>query len=685
MNKIVDKLFNFAYKFILIFSIIVFSIALIGSIFFYVNRSYNYFNPILLISGSIIYLFIILRLYKFIINLDDKKKKIASLILIIFQFILLFISTRLIRSIPQVDLIHILTGINSLNNKGFLINNEYFSVYPNNKFLLIILYGLSKISGGNAELIYSLLSCSCITITSFFTYKIVKEMSNINKALISLFICVFSPIFYLYVSYYYTDILMLPFASILIYLIVKQEKIDSIKKITLYGILIGIVSIIGYKIRAVAIFILFAYFGYLILLKRFKHLFKCCLPIFIGITFAFCSINIVENKVFTSLDSSKQFPITHWIMMGVNKKTNGYYSQDDYNLSFSATNVKNRIALNISEIKSRIKNNGITGNLKLVLEKIIAVWGKGDYSYQKYLDLSSVYNTSYDYLIKDKNIVINYLLQISKIGLLFLVILSFMQLYKENKKSLIAISLFLSIVFYIIWEVCPRYGLSFLPWLIIISSYTYDSLEFKLKKIDSNVIIKCIILILTFITLGVSFNKYTETSYRNTLISKDTSKKIEYIDLDYKHTIEQSMVLNRKFNIIKLKFDYFDNNLDTYTLRILNKSKKIIYEKNFTVSELKQKEYTTFKLDKTIDDGVYYINLSTESENPISVALSYKEEFDFYPDGELIINNKKHDGDLMFEVIKKEKRGIYTYLGYMSVMVMAILVAYVVLFKKEEK
>ena len=69
MKNLVNKMFNFVNKFLLIFTIICFSISLIGAIFFYTNRSYDYLNPLVLIVGSIIYLLLLLlfslSIYKF--------------------------------------------------------------------------------------------------------------------------------------------------------------------------------------------------------------------------------------------------------------------------------------------------------------------------------------------------------------------------------------------------------------------------------------------------------------------------------------------------------------------------------------------------------------------------------------------------------------------------------------------
>ena len=63
-------------------------------------------------------------MYKVIIKLDDKKKKIIVGILLGLQFILLLISAFVISSIPQVDLIHILTEINRLNDVIDILNNQ---------------------------------------------------------------------------------------------------------------------------------------------------------------------------------------------------------------------------------------------------------------------------------------------------------------------------------------------------------------------------------------------------------------------------------------------------------------------------------------------------------------------------------------------------------------------------------
>ena len=42
-------------------------------------------------------------------------------------------------------------------------------------------------------------------------------------------------------------------------------------------------------------------------------------------------------------------------------------------------------------------------------------------------------------------------------------------------------------------------------------------------------------------------------------------------------------------------------------------------------------------------------------------------------------------GDLMFEVVNNEERGIYTYLEYMTIMILTLGMEVIVLFRKKEE
>lgn len=684
MKKAVDNIFKYSYKIILLITIAVFTVALIGACFFYTNRSYDTLNPILLITGSVIYIFFVIKLYRFAVTLNEKRQNILVMILLIGQFFLLFLVTQTVSSIPQVDLIHILTEINSLRETGSILNNNYYSVYPNNKFLLILLYSVSQVSPEHTNIVFGILSSIAVVVTSLFAYKAVKLITDRHKALVCLFICVLSPIFYLYAPYYYTDILMLPFAAILFYLLCKNETVTKLGKNICYSLVIGSIAVIGYKIRAVSVFILIAYFVYLILTKKLRAFVQGIVPILLSAILTLTVISSLEANLFTQNDPSREFPMTHWIMMGVNEKSGGYYSQADYDMSYSAETKEERTQLNLSEIKNRLKELGFGGTLKLAVGKINAVWAKGDYSYQKYLELSGNYNGIYRYLIEDENIVLNYILQINKIGVLILCITALLRLLKENRYSVIAIALFGAVLFYLAWEVCPRYGLSFLPWMIILCAYVPEyNFDLGSKPLSY---IKYTVAVVTVGAMCIGVFTCMTAEDRSNIIAKDTVKKVKYIALDQDTVLTQILDLYGNFDELRLKFKTKDASPDGICkIELIKDGSEIICEKDIQYSELNDGKYTRIKFDDAYPEGKYGIRLSTYTDEGVQVYVSYKEKFDYYPEGELYLNGKSETGDMMFEVLNTESRPLYSIAGYILLCVAVLGIEHFVLFKKEHR
>ena len=673
MKKIID----FGYKIILQFMMLIFFLSLFASIFLVINRDFNYLNPVIIIIGSILYLLFLSKIYKYLINLDLNNKKKIIYIMLFIQLILLIISVSLIKSVPKVDLIHIITELNSLDKNGYILNKEYFEVYPNNRFLLMFLYFISKVIPISKNILFYIVSIISVLITTLFTYKSVNKMFDINKGVLSLIIMVLSPIFYLYVSYYYTDILMLPFVSVVIYLMLKQkDKIDD-KKTIIYGVLIGILSAITYKMRAVGVFVLIAYIIYLVINNKLKIKEKLIkiMPVILSFMIGLFVINIFTNNFYKDKNNKKEFPVYHWIMMGFNSESFGYYTQKDYELSYSKKNIEERKAFNKSEIKKRIDNLGVKGTTKLLLFKIYTIWSKGDYSYQKYISLLKDYNFSYKYLAEDKNLPINYLLQVSKTSVLLLAFLAVIKLMKQKEKSFILIALFGAVIFYLLWEVCPRYGLSFLPWLIILGSYSYDNLNFKYEDKSTFKITRVLLITLTVIIFIIHYNNYTTPVLRENILGKSKSFKRKYVSIENKK-INQSIKVHDDFNEINFKLKFKDDN-GFYNFKLYKDNKLIVNSNNHIVNS----GYATMRFDNMMKKGNYNIELS--SKNKMKAALTYKEMYDYYPEGTLKINGKKHDGDLLFEIKNRSKRPIYGKIEYVLVFLFIILLEYLILYKEK--
>ena len=307
---------------------------------------------------------------------------------------------------------------------------------------------------------------------------------------------------------------------------------------------------------------------------------------------------------------------------------------------------------------------------------------KRSHSYQKYLELVNDFNPSYIYLLEDKNIVINYLLQFSKIVVLFMAIIALINIYKSGRKSIIAISLFGAVLFYLVWEVCPRYGLSFLPWLILLGTCSYDTLNLNFEKFTIFKLFKGSILVITLALFALNFNKYTGIGHKENIVAKDSVTQVRYISLSQDTAITQTLDLYDDFNNIRLKFNVNETDDATYKLEVISQN-EVVYEKDFKTQDLKDDEYTDFYLDKTYGSGSYTVRLSSDSVSDLDVYIAYKEEFDYYPDGILEVNGKEETGDLMFEIVNNEKRGIYTYPEYITIMILTLFMEVIVLLMRK--
>ena len=85
------------------------------------------------------------------------------------------------------------------------------------------------------------------------------------------------------------------------------------------------------------------------------------------------------------------------------------------------------------------------------------------------------------------------------------------------------------------------------------------------------------------------------------------------------------------------------------------------------------------------EGGSYTLRLSSDSTSDLEVYIAYKGKFDYYPNGILEVNGNEETGDLMFEVVNNEERGIYTYVEYMTIMILTLGMEVIVLFRKKEE
>ena len=678
MKKICSKIFDKAYLLLLIILGIIFLILLFQSINIgNVGLNNDYLNPYILILITIVYLLLIFKISKKVIS-SDKKFIIPSLITIFISFIIMLIIPNIIASIPNFDLSSIISEANSLRVSNTISNVHYFSRYPNNLWILYIvtsIYRLADIMSINCNTLSYIFSAISVSLSFLFIYLSVKKISNSRVAFVLLLFTALNPIFYLYITYYYNDVFTLLTISLLTYLllIINNNKIIFFNIIL--GLIIGTLSYISFQIRAVAIFVLISYYVMLIFTKKLKKLSIITIPIILGIILGTFINSSVRNSYDFNNNNDEVNSYTHFIMMGLNKEYNGIWNYDDFLISYNASNYNERKKINVEEIKKRLSDMSLREKYDLFSTKYKYTWANGDCGFYNYYNIVNSINHGYEYIVGNKTIILNYILQVNRIILYilaFLTILIEIYNYKKDKYNFLIITILGAFLFYTFWESHPRYSLSFLPIFIIMCGINYDKISnFNLEKITINFnkkqkvlnknklkkLFSYLIIVITTILYIINYSYYTKPILQNRkalYTSIDTHNKYYYIK-DNEEVI-QNFKTKINFNEIKFKIystDYISGNV---TLQLFNDKDKLLYEKtNYVDNSINIKELT-YKLNKSYNtkSKVYYIKISTNVENKkLALVAIHTDNYDYLVSGKLLINNNDTKDDLKLNMYER--------------------------------
>ena len=677
-----SKFLNTSYKVIMYILMFFFLVITVVSAFYGIDQKVS---PLIVILGAIVTFF----LFKFI---NDKLNKLSSSkikYIAIFLTIIFFIGLLLIGLLLPIssvtDLSHIIEYVNRLISENSLtITGSYFSKYPNQIPLLIFVYGFTKIGSifgtTNVLLMGTIFNAIFMALTGYFIYLIGKDLKSPKAGLLALIFMIINPIFYLYSSYFYTDTLCMPFGVIGLYLIIKSIKTNNtISKIVL-AILSGFFFFIGLKIRIVVAILLIAVCIYILINKQITSKLKIYLALLIGLVIGILGFKLAYNYFEIDLDENAAFPITHWLMMGLNEEYTGGYNASDHDITFNEPTKEEKIEKNIEEIKTRLKDLGIIGVLKLETFKTTRTWSSGNYGVYAKLNNTSDGVGIYEYLggYGNTNIFMKYSLQILKTYISFMVLLGIYQIIKKknaeyNFDTVIYIALFGAILFYLIWEAAQRYSLSFLPWMIIPLGIIYSKLDektspnphFKIKKYAS-----LSLMLITFILLTIYFPKYTleQKDYEDIRILSYRGFSEITINDDI---ISQTFTTKDNFNQIKVKFN--NNNEEEkskYIFRLYDEDHNILLKETlFNSQDISSNSYYKFKFaDITPNKNTNYrIEISKlEGKSTLSIA-TFNESIYYksYNNGTVYINNEEVSDTFIFRVDLVNKRSYISIISYL--------------------
>ncbi len=703
----IEKIKNILYKVMLVILFILASYVTYCSVF-NIYDSKEVLSPIVIISGTIISICMFIALKKVFTKLQEKtSNKIAVIICIIF-FIALIIFGKVLMAIPGYDAADLQQqAIKMLDNGGKFNDEEYFSIYTNQVPATILIYYIYKIGIilgiSNLRMFATIINALFIAITAFFTYMSVKKLKDYKLALITLVFFVLNPIFYLYTSYYYTDTLCMPFAATAMYLFISAIKSDNRKRVVLSLIGSGIIVMLGFKIRAVLIILPVAMILQIILNNKINkktliNLSSIIIGAFIGVII----YTLIANPFNVPNNKDMKFSALHWIKIGLNKETDGAWTDTEYKYTKSYETAETKKQADLKVIKKRLKELGIKGYYDLSKIKLSQNWSNGQYHAWDHLDNVEDFNIVYEYVNGNKQKFMLYYLQICKTLLLLLFTISvakeILKQDEEKLNSFIYISIFGAFLFYMLWEVMCRYSLSFLPWMMIafgtgitLVENMLDkckNLKYKDKLIITNKtknIIAILFIGITAILLVCNYSKYAveQNIYKDKVIVQNKVRGLELKKISNKK-IEQTFKTSKEFNIISIEFlkGYSKNATITthYKFTLYDENKSILTEQDFTSDDVKSWKSKEFKFDTQKPKGekqyTFEITSSDATEdNCIGISSYFQEYYSVYKDGRLKVNNEEiKDANLRFMVKNENSRTYTSKMFYVIISIMILII-----------
>lgn len=480
MQKLGSKLMT---VFLAIFSIVFTYI--LGSVIFYNQSRFSTNIPMFVVIIGVLFVIILLYIIYHLLekwNMKERTKYIYWGMFIIFIIIQSVIAYYLAVQ-PGWDFEFVYqAAIDDIKGITKIYQNHYFYMYQNNVALVYILkffFQICKCFGYTNYLFAGIfLNMICIDLSIYFIYKIIDILWS-KRSNILLFLLLLTTLpFLTMVPIFYTDTIVLPFITIPLYIyiyMIKNKDIEKKKKYIMYivsGLLLGI----GCQIKFTIIILLIAYLVYLFVSTNIMKLWKEISVLFISILLVFIPVTLVRNRIFDqNIIDNVKVPLTHWIMMGLNNE--GSFNYEDNRITNEAGNYKEKKQTNIKHIKSRLKTHIKNGTLlQFYTKKMSFLWSDGTY-YAPAILIPPVHkNVLHDIVISNTPYFdwFYILSQIQHILMMVMILLSigcthYLKDEQKEIRNFLCITIFGTILFFLLWEVSSRYLVHMLPVLIVTS------------------------------------------------------------------------------------------------------------------------------------------------------------------------------------------------------------------------
>ena len=397
---------------------------------------------------------------------------IAGIVLAVIVQVSIVLKMQLV---PKVDLNHIYDQCAEMVRTGetSFDGAKYFVYNTNNIPLAIVIYYVFRVAAFadvDFRIAGGLFNVLFILIMYVSAFIILKKVTTIRTTFVYMAVLLTNPVFYAYASYYYTDTISagLVMAGVC-FLICGSKKNKKFRK-TIYFLLAGFLIGFAACIRVTSIFILLAVAVWILLNRYWKQLLILGVSLLCGLLmFQLAWGALYQHHV--SMDTyDSAITVEHFLMMG--SHGNGTYDYEDVKYTRSFPTHEEKVKNNKEVYFEHLRENGVLGNLKLIIKKEAIVWGIGAHGYSQYTENVVNKTACYEWIVGKKSAIFRAYMQAYNIVLYVLILAgACCALHKKNSDKyswILGIYWCGALVFYIFWEAHPRHSMSILPLLTML-------------------------------------------------------------------------------------------------------------------------------------------------------------------------------------------------------------------------
>ena len=369
-------------------------------------------------------------------------------------------------------------------------NNDYFVRYHNNIALLGILavfYKVLSFFSLTADHIMSnymsvLLNIAFIMTGVLFGLLAAKNWFGKKGMLTYLIMSALFVPYYIHACRFYTDTMSLPFVTLIMWLYSIPDEKFRFKY--LKYLLLGAVICAGALVKGSIMLVIVALVAHLILcsIKNIKFAVVAVITLLV-LNSAWNAYIVNCDWVNLSKNEKLEFPLTHWIMMGVNTDVNGGYSQSDFEYTDSFPTKDEKLSANVEVIMRRFGEfDSLSDFADYEFSKAALTWGDGQYMQNNHIEWGINKGKIYDFISVSGS-------QYSMYNIYIVVFAFCMYIFavaggvfnlKENKSDcgmFLRLTMLGVIFFFMMWESKSRYILNFTPVFMLAAIYGLEEIK----------------------------------------------------------------------------------------------------------------------------------------------------------------------------------------------------------------